>query len=188
MGGRQITLDLSGVAARIGSSSATQTRLNYHKGEIVFAPNQAVEVSAVPVDVNETTIIQLALSKPLAPSGELQLERFYATETAVKVTDKDHGQPAVYEISCNSHKSIKSAKLLIGIHRRGGITEPLIVEINGNPVTIDTGDSHEFSEFFAPMDAAVEPSLIKENNKISITAQPNTTITSVQLETQSSVR
>ena len=184
LGGRQIALDLSAVAKRIGSSGAIQTRLNYHKGEVVFQPKQAVDVSAIPVDVNETTIIHLALPQPLTPSNVLQLERSYAAETAVKVTDKNN-KPTMYEISCASPESVKSAKLLVGIHRRGGLTEPLLIKINGSPITIDTGDSHEFTEFFAPLDAVVPTTVIKQSNKISIVAQPNTTITSVQLVTQS---
>jgi agarase len=185
MGGRQIALDLSEVTKRIGSSGATQTRLNYHKGEVVFEPDQTVEVSGVPVDVNETTLIHLAIAKPLTPEGVFELQRSYATETAVKITDKDKGEPVVYEIACDSPESIQSAKLIIGIHRRGGLTKPLAVEVNSSPIDVDTGDSHEFSEFFAPLDAFVEPSVLKKNNKIVITAQPNTTITSVQLVTQS---
>ncbi len=183
LGGRQIALNLSDVAKRVGSSTATQTRLNYHRGEVVFEPNQAVDVSAVEVDVNETTIVHLALRQPLAPSGILELERSYATETAVKITDQSGDKPIVYEIECTTPASIQSAKLLVGIHRRGGLTKPLVVGFNGSPISIDTGDSHEFSEFFSPLDAVVPTSLIKQHNKIRITAEPNTTITSVQLVT-----
>lgn len=75
MGGRQIAVDLSGVAKRIGASGATQTRLNYHKGEVVFEQEHAVDAAAIPVDVNETTVIRLTLEKPLDPSGKLQLDR-----------------------------------------------------------------------------------------------------------------
>ena len=39
------------------------------------------------------------------------------------------------------------------------------------------------SEFFAPLDAPVPPSLLRDKNTIRITAQEGTAITSVQLVT-----
>lgn len=176
MGGRQIALDLSGVAKRVGASKATQTRLNYHRGEVVFQPDLAVDASAVPVDVNETTVVRLLLEKPLAPAGTLQLDRWYAAETAVKSEGN-------FEVKVDKPDAVKSARLIIGAHRGGGITERLVVEVNGKPITIDTGDAHEFTEFFAPLDAALPASLLKNSNQISIKAQAGTTITSVQIET-----
>jgi agarase len=71
---------------------------------------------------------------------------------------------------------------LIGVHRRGGITEPLVVKVNGSPVTIDVGDANEFTEFFAPLDADAPVESLRDNNKIEIVAQKGTTITSVQLK------
>jgi agarase len=56
--------------------------------------------------------------------------------------------------------------------------------MNGTPVTVDTGDADEFTEFFAPLGAAVPSSLLRNDNTIVITAQPETTVTSVQLVTQ----
>jgi agarase len=56
--------------------------------------------------------------------------------------------------------------------------------MNGTPITVDTGDAHEFTEFFAPLDATVSSSLLRDGNRIVITAQNGTTITSVQLVTQ----
>jgi agarase len=187
MGGRQIALDLVAVAKQTGSTGASQTRLNYHKGDVVYQPNQTVDPAAVPVDVNETTIVHLEIAKPLNPQKVLQLQRAYATATAVKVTEKQRGQPLDYQIDDVASGSIKSAKLIIGIHRSGGLTKPLEVEFNGETIDVDTGDSNEFSEFFAPLDAIVPARVIKPNNRITIKAQPNTTVTSVQLVTHTAV-
>ncbi|WP_442506547.1 beta-agarase [Novipirellula sp. SH528] len=180
MGGRQIAVDLSGVAARIGATDAMQTRLNYHQGEVLFDSEQTVDVSSIPVDVNETTVIRLALAKPLNPSATLQQERLFATETAIASS----GAPLSFPIKVDAPENVESARLVIGLHRGGGITQPLSVDINGTPVTVDTGDADEFSEFFAPRDANVPTSILRGSNKIAITAQKGTTITSVQLVTQ----
>lgn len=179
MGGRQIAIDLSAVAKRIGTTGATQTRLNYHKGEVVFEKEHSVDAAAVPVDVNETTVIRLALDEPVAPSKTLQLHRWYAADTAVK----SDGKPVSFEVKVENADAVESARLVVGIHRRGGVTEPLAVDMNGTPITVDTGDANEFTEFFAPLDATIPTSLLRGSNKIVITAQDGTTITSVQLVT-----
>lgn len=179
MGGRQIVIDLSGVAKTIGATGATQTRLNYHKGEIVFEPEHTVDAAAISVDVNETTVVRLAVDKPFAPSKTLQLDRWYATDTAVK----SDGKPVSFEVGIDNADAVESARLIVGVHRRGGVTEPLEVDMNGTPITVDTGDANEFTEFFAPLDATVPTSLLRGRNKIVIAAQSGTTITSVQLVT-----
>ena len=181
MGGRQIAVDLSRAARRIEATGATQTRLNYHQGAIVFEPEHAVDVTAIPVDVNETTVIRLILGEPFAPSKKLQQDRWYATDTAIA----SDGKPLSFNIKVKieSLDAIESARLIIGIHRRGGVTEPLTIHMNGTPVTVDTGDSAEFTEFFAPLDATVPASLLRSDNTIGIAAQPGATITSVQLVT-----
>ncbi|QEG24253.1 hypothetical protein [Mariniblastus fucicola] len=178
MGGRQIAVDLSKVTAQIDATSATQIRLNYHKGKVVFEPEHAVDASAVPVDVNETTVIRLMPKEPLAPGKSLSLERHYAAETAVKSA----GGAQVFNIKIDEPEEIVSAKLIIGVHRRGGLKEPLTVTCNGQSVKVDSGDADEFTEFFAPLDAALPASVLAKENEISITAQDDTTLTSVQLE------
>ena len=178
MGGRQIAVDLSKVANQIEATAVTQMRLNYHKGEVVFEPAHDVDVSAVPVDVNETTVIRLKPKNPLAPSKTLKQERNYAVETAVK----SDGSAQDFQIKVDSPGDVVFAKLNIGIHRRS-FNEALKVVINGKPIEVDSGDAGEFTEFFAPLDAIVPVSILKENNTIQITAQKNATITSVQLLT-----
>ncbi|MCB9939046.1 MAG: beta-agarase [Planctomycetaceae bacterium] len=181
MGGWQIAVDLSGVAERLGATTATQTRLNYHKGEVVFEAEHEVDAAAIPVDVNETTVVRLKLDQQLVLTNMLELQRHYATTTAVK----SNGEPLAFTVAIADVSKIVSARLVIGVHRGGGIAEPLMVEVNGTPVEIDTGDAAEFSEFFAPLDAKVAPTVIRDENEVKITTQSGTTITSVQLVTNS---
>lgn len=183
MGGRQIAVDLSGLADQIKASNATQTRLNYHQGEVVFEPEHEVDAAAVPVDVNETTVIRLALPEEeiLAPKTTLQQDRWYAGKAAVKSS----GEPIEFPISLSDSGKVKQARLLIGVHRTGGLTEPLNVSVNGTVIPVDSGDAAEFSEFFAPLDADLPPELLKAENAVTINAQEGTTITSVQVVTLS---
>lgn len=180
MGGRQIAIDLSGVAEELSAVKTTQTRLNYHQGKVVFEPEHDANVEAVPVDVNETTIIRLHLGKPLAPQSSVDHRRSYANTTAVK----SDGNPLPFEVIVPDAKSVRSAKLVVGVHRRGGVTEPVNVVLNGESVAVDAGDANEFTEYFAPLDASVPVSLVQDKNKLVIETQAGTTITSVQLVTQ----
>jgi len=181
MGGRQIALDLSGLAEKSGATGALQTRLNYHKGEVVFEPEHAVEVTAIPVDVNETTVIRLTLPEPLAPAGKLRMERWYSPETAVKST----GGVSSFKVQVGKPQAVASAKFVLGLHRGGGMSEPVSVTLNGTPVPLPLGDADEFSEFFAPIGVSVPVDLLKKENVIEIQAQAGTTMTSVQLVTVS---
>ncbi len=181
MGGRQLAVDLSGVAAQVGATGASQKRLNYHRGEVVFEPEHLVDVASIPVDVNETTVIRLALKRRLQPSRTLWLDRWYAAKTAVAADS----EPLSFQIHVADPETVQSARLIIGLHRNGGIAEPPVVNINDKPIALDTGDASEFSEFFAPLDATLPTSILRDNNKLIITAQKGTTITSVQIVTHS---
>jgi agarase len=108
------------------------------------------------------------------------LERWFAPETAVAA----HGEPQTFKIKITQAETVKSAKLIIGLHRRGGVTEPLGVSMNGTPINVDAGDADEFSEFFAPLDARVLTEILRASNQFVIKAQNSATITSVQLITQ----
>ncbi|WP_182870338.1 beta-agarase [Stieleria mannarensis] len=179
MGGRQIAVDLSGVANRLGAGRATQTRLNYHKGNVVFEPEHDVDAAAIPVDVNETTVVRLFPQKPLAPKGTLRLDRWYATKTAVK----SDGSPVSFDVDVDQPDATTSAKLIIGVHRRGGLSGPLTADLNGTPITVQSGDASEFTEFFAPLDASLPAAILRNTNQIAIQSPQGTTITSVQLIT-----
>ncbi len=181
MGGRQIALDLSAIAKEIGATGTSQTRLNYYQGEVVFEAEHPVDAAAVPVDVNETTVIRLALSDPIVPIGTLQQDRWYAVKTAVA----SKGEAETFYVPIEAPGKVKTAQLLIGVHRSGGVTEAIEVTVNGIPVVIDAGDADEFSEFFAPLDADLPEGILKKENEVIVKAQAGSTITSVQAVTQS---
>lgn len=181
MGGRRLSLDLSGITKETETSMVMQRRLRYQSGEVVYEPGHQVDPSAIPVDVNETTVIQLLLQNPLTPGGELKVERWYAHETAVKKT----GTGVNFPISLKNQSPIKNARLIIGLHRYGGITESFEVLLNGEAIEVDPGDAAEFSEFFAPLDADLPTNLLGAENEVTVRVQEGTTITSVQIVTQS---
>jgi len=181
MGGRQLLLDLSSSHRQYPDMSARQTRLNYQKGKLTFDSDKPVEINAVPVDVNETTVIRLIPKKKIQPTQGAHQNRHYARETAIKST----GEPIPFMITTTQDTHAAEAQLVIGVHRRDGITTPLKATINQSTVRMDAGDADEFTDFFAPLTAKVPVSALQTTNTITVTAQPGTTITSVQLITTS---
>jgi agarase len=181
MGGRQLLLDLSSIQQQYPEVSARQTRLNYHEGDLTFQPNQPVEINAIPVDVNETTVIHLVPKKKIQPTQGVHQNRYYARKTVVKST----GKPILFKITTPQGASATQARLVIGVHRTGGLDTPLKTMINETLLTIDVGDAAEFTDFFAPLTVPVPPSALQEINTITVMAQPGTTVASVQLVTTS---
>ena len=84
------------------------------------------------LDVNETTVIRLNLPQTLAPSAAVTLDRNYAEETAVAM----NGEPASFEIGIDNPNAVQSAKLIVGVHRRGGVTEPVSITVNKSPIEL----------------------------------------------------
>jgi len=183
MSGRQIAVDLSAVAKQVAVAKTTQVRLNYHGGEVVFEPDHEVSISAVPVDVNETTVVRLHLEKPLAPEGSLEMQRYYALDTAVKAGDA----PLSFEIKVDAKpEKIVAAKLVVGVHRKGGVQRPVRVKFNGKQCAIEPGDAAEFSEYFAPLELELAGKDVRSMNEIEIALEPGGTLTSVHLVTRES--
>lgn len=180
LGGRQTAIDLSEIAKRVGANRVTQTRLNYHQGNVVFKAEHAVDATAVPVDVNETTVVRLHLNEKLIPASTLKQTRYYAAQTAVPCKN----QPLHFRINVDDPDMIQAADLVIGLHRRGGITEQVPVTINGEAIELDIKGADEFTEFFAQIETEISAEMLKGTNQISLSAQPGTTITSVQLVTK----
>ena len=93
--------------------------------------------------------------KNIQPSGTLQLQRQYATQTAVK----SERATLTFYVHTPEPERIGSAKLVVGIHRTGGINAPVKATINNTPATIEIGDAAEFSDFFAPLETSFSPSI-----------------------------
>lgn len=101
------------------------------------------------------------------------------------VAVKSTGLATSFEVTIDEPQSAEFAKLIVGVHRGGGVKEPLTIKVNGATVKVDMGDADEFTEFFAPLDAPIDVSLLQQTNSIEIVAQQDATITSVQILTHS---
>ena len=138
MGGRQLLVDLSSILEQHPEMSARQTRLNYHEGDLTFQPDQPVEVDAIPVDVNETTVIHL-VQQQRAFNRHKGCTRTGTTQE--KLPSKARANQSLSRSTTPKGASTTQAQLVIGVHRTGGLNTPLKTTINEIPMTIDVGDS-----------------------------------------------
>jgi len=176
-GGRQLSVDLSAIQQRFPDAAATQTRLNYNHGTVAFHPRHPVDINAIPVDANETTVIHLTTQKKIQPSKTLHLQRRYAAKTALK----SDGTPLTFTIHTPEPERMVSANLVVGTHRTGGINASVKATINSTPVRIDAAKAADFTDFFGPLTAKLSPSVLRNKNTVTVMVQPGTTITSVQI-------
>ena len=77
---------------------------------------------------------------------------------------------------------VEKARLVIGVHRDGGLTEPLELEFNGIKAKTKQSWAADVKNLFAPVVLNVPASKILENNFLKIGNHPGLTITSVHLE------
>ena len=161
--------------------AATQRRLYRLDGKIRYEDSTEVELGAVPIEVEETCLVTIDLDSTLAPSGRRLRREFFAGETAVPL-DR---QPANgFEILLpEAVDESARARLIVGLHRTGGMDVPVSGTINGWQFRIRTDEAKGISEYFAPASVAVPVSVLAEKNRIRLRSEASgVTITSLHLQ------
>lgn len=176
MGGDRLSLDLTELLALNDVRKTTQRRLYYHDGRVHYKELDVSGEILFPVDVEETTVLEFTLNKPLNPGCLERMRRAYAPETAVKLAETK-----TFTIPLQNHESADLAKLVIGVHRDGGISQPLAIKINGYPIEVEKTWLPEFRNLFAPVEVVVSPEWLRDTNQIEIAPVPGATLTSLQL-------
>jgi len=183
MGGQRLNVKLSGIASGGSIKSINQKRLYYRDGRVNFeAANQLKDLSAVEVEVEETTLVTIELEQPLKVEQTMRRDFHYAAETAVKT--KEAPQDG-FVVSIPNSNSIEKARLVIGLHRDGGLKGPLDLTFNGKSALTNQKWAAEIKNLFEPIAVNIPVSMIKETNRVKIGAQDGLTITSIHMETDS---
>jgi len=183
MGGQRLSVSLVGVADSSKIKSIAQKRLYYRDGEVRFEPNNVLkDLSAVEVDVEETTIVTIELEQSLEIDDALQRNFYYAAETAVQ--PKDVSKEG-FQISIPDATKIEAARLVIGVHRDGGLKQALKLNFNGKEASTNQKWAAEVKNLFEPATVNIPASMIRKENFVKIGNQQGLTITSVHLEIDS---
>ena len=188
MGGQRINVSLKGVAQHGDIKSINQKRLYYRDGKIQYKPSVKLRnLNAVEVDVEETTVLTITLNSSLQLDGTIRRDYYYANETAVRQIDIPKGG---FQIRCpeldSGHRKRVAARLLIGVHRDGGLTKPLKVSINGETLPTNHAWAKDVRNLFAPIVVIIPESVqLNRLNNVRVEGQPGLTVTSVHLEIDS---
>lgn len=183
MGGKQLKIDLSQInGQQIEATSVTQKRLYYEDGEVKFDPAVTYpDATGILVDVEETTVISIGLTKPVSIAGEVKREFWFAPETAVKheeLTNKE------FTIGIDGVSDVKKCAMRVGLHRVGGLKRRLEGSVNGKPFKLDVKWAGEFNNLFATIDVPVPNKYLKSSNTITLKSQKGMTLTALHLRTE----
>lgn len=177
MSGRRRNVHLVGLAEG-QVASASQRRLYYRDGQIVYKDRQPLsDLTAVEVDVEETTIVIVELHQPLSISDTTRRTCAYAAETAVRLQGKKS-----FSLAVDEPATVKRARLIVGVHRDGGLRQPLDVACNGQSLTADHAWASEFRHLFAPLTFEISATALQDETIVEIAEREGVTITSVHLE------
>ena len=135
------------------------------------------DLTAVEVDVEETTIVIVELHQPLSISDTTRRTCAYAPETAVRLQGKKS-----FSLAVDEPATVKRARLIVGVHRDGGLRQPLDVACNGQSLTADHAWASEFRHLFAPLTFEISATALQDETIVEIAEREGVTITSVHLE------
>ncbi len=184
MGGQSLNVDLSSLARPTQIKSINQKRLYYRDGEVHFEPeNELADLSSVPVDVEETTIVTVTLRSPLSVSKPLRRDFCYASETAVKANDSpEDGFKIIVPSTIPMSGKIEKVRLVIGVHRDGGLKKALKLNFNSKEANTAQKWASDVKNLFEPVVINIPASMIRERNFLKVGRYEGLTITSVHLE------
>ncbi len=181
MGGRQLLLNVSGLAGELAAESVSQRRLYYMDGAVRYKGSVLhADASAISVDVEETTIVTIQLKEPLRIGGTIERTSSYAAGTAI---DSEAAFECGYSIRIANPTTVRAATLVVGVHRDGGLGGPLSGTINGRPFRVDASWAGEFNSLFAPIQVVLPVDALAEMNRVKVDAREGLTITSVHITT-----
>ena len=157
---------------------AAQRRLYRMNGEIIYQDAKAVSPQAVPLEVGETTIVTLTLTRELSPEGTIE-QRSYFSDKTVQPTTTEH------TIDIGAVAKISKAMVVVGLQNSGGLDAPIRGTINGHPFEHDTGWASGVKDFFEQAYIEVPADQLQPKNTIRFDRIDSTTLTEVQLRLES---
>ncbi|RME70019.1 MAG: beta-agarase [Verrucomicrobia bacterium] len=154
-----LDVDLHGRRIR----SILQTRLYLEYGRLEFRTEELPSLEAIPVAVEETTIVRIELDAPPELRGTLLEKTFYGDATLLPT-----GEPARFRVQCPT-EGLERARLRVCFGRDHGFSEPLTVSMNGQTWTEDLSYSNLTDRFFSYAEFDVPVDAVSGDNEIVVT-------------------
>lgn len=174
----RIAVDLSLLTDGARVKNIEQLRHYFDRGRIHFERLKPKNLRALPVAVEETTIITIELDRKPASQGTVN-ERTYYGDSLLRPT----GTPATFTIDCPTD-ALAAAHLRVCLSRDGGFSEPMTVQLNGETVASDIVITPERKRgnFWGWHTVSLPVDLLRPENTITVDVpQAGGTITSVAL-------
>jgi hypothetical protein len=175
--GQRAELDVSALLPDgVNVVSIRRKAVVFEQGETRYVDEKLSGWNAVPLGVDGTCILEITLDREPVLTRIREENSFYAYRTAVPANPS-----AEFEIAVPETRPAH-ALLRIGLHREGGFTKPLTVELNGIKQTVDLSWSEGIPHFLDYIEMTVDPEQIRPANRVVVeTEEAGATVTTVRL-------
>ena len=185
MGGRRASIDLSSIEGQAEVVEIWQKRMFYENGQVKYLHSQIEDSQQIPVDVEETTVINFSIKARRIPSNMKNRLFAYAPATSRTFDNATEQVRFVVDLPKHGLTRVHNAVLIVGIHNDKGLTEPIVGNVNQNRFSSRFDWARGIRNLFAPVRIKIDPASLKQSNIITISKIPGLTITSVHLEVDS---
>lgn len=143
--------------------SATQTRLYLENGELIFETVPLESLKAIPLAVEETSIITVTFGEPLEP-WELLTEKTYYGDKTLRPT----GKPVTFTVDVPAAEAPEKARLRVSLGRENGFKGNLDVSFNGKNFTVSLDDANLQGAYFGYKEIEIPAELVQETNTVTV--------------------
>jgi hypothetical protein len=148
----------------------------FGQGETRYVDEPLGEWTAVPLGVDGTCILEIELDRAPVPTTTLEEISSYAPQTAVEAN-----APVSFEIKAPEVAAV-GARLRVGLHREGGFSTPVRVDINGETHVVDVSWSAGIPHFLDTIEIPVNPEKIEPINRVVVRPEESgATVTAVKM-------
>jgi len=167
MNPQRVRVDINAGFGEAQIQSVTQKRLWLDRGILTFETHALRDLKAIPLSVEETSIVTVTLDRPLESTYLLGEKTLYGDKILQKT-----GDPIGFEVTCPID-NIVAATLRVCFGREGGFRKDLTVSINGKSYTEDLEYTDKPGHFFGYAEFNVPPESITRRNTVIVDIPQN---------------
>ncbi len=176
----RVAVDLRLLAGDVGVERIEQIRHYFDRGEIHFETLERGSLKALPVAVEETTLVKITLSHAPGLRGILNERTWYGNKVL-----QPTGEPVAFEVRAPAG-DVQHARLRVCLSRNGGFGEKLSVRFNGKRIarSVSITPVRKSGNYWGYHTVEVPAKLVRAENELSIVVpESGGYVTSVALVT-----
>ncbi len=162
---QRIAVDLEALFGDATPKTIEQTRLNMERGALQFERNELAGLQAIPLGLDETSIIKITLDRPPAERAVIERSTYFADRVM-----QPTGAPVEFVIDAPTEPAA-AAVLRIALGRVDGFASDLTVTLNdATPREICLAHTRKRGMYFGTVELAVPADELAGTNQITIHA------------------